>query len=81
MRPSPTAEVPDDDPPAPAPPPRSPFRVTRDLVLFASGLAGIGWETVAEHTDRPVLLAVFAAMVGLPAFFATESKIPQEADS
>lgn len=43
--------------------------MTRDRILFVAGLAGIGHETVAgDVTERPVLLLVFTAMVGLPAF-------------
>lgn len=41
-------------------------RVTRNLVLFIFGLGGITYETVADHSDRPTLLILFGAMVGLP---------------
>lgn len=44
------------------------WHLTRDLVLFVAGLAGIAYETVVENADRPYLLVLFAAMVGLPAF-------------
>ena len=47
------------------------FHLTRDLILFAVGVAGIVYETVYEHADRPYLLAVFAACVGLPTYLAT----------
>jgi hypothetical protein len=33
--------------------------------LRFAGLAGIAWETTVEKSDRPELLIVFAAMVGL----------------
>jgi len=34
-------------------------------MLRIAGLAGIAWETLVEKNDRPELLIVFAAMVGL----------------
>lgn len=43
-------------------------RAIRDGVLFVAGLAGIFYETVFQDADRPTLLLLFAAMVGLPAF-------------
>lgn len=33
--------------------------------MFFAGLIGVAWETFAEHVDRPWLLGVFAAMLGL----------------
>jgi hypothetical protein len=30
-----------------------------------SGLAGVCWETIVEHVDRPYLLFLFACMLGL----------------
>jgi hypothetical protein len=48
------------------------WRLTRDTVLFLAGLAGIGWETIFEDVDRPVLLLLFGAMVGLPAFLRVD---------
>lgn len=41
-------------------------RVTRDLVLFVFGLAGIAYETLAHGFERPTLLLLFAGMIGLP---------------
>jgi hypothetical protein len=38
------------------------------MILFTAGLSGIGYETLVSKTDRPTLLLLFAAMVGLPAF-------------
>jgi hypothetical protein len=40
----------------------------RDLILFTAGLAGVAYETLAVNVDRPSLLLVFAAMMGLPVF-------------
>ena len=48
-------------------------RFTRDGVLFVTGLAGIIYETVVAHGDRPTLLVVFSAMCGLPAFLKVDA--------
>lgn len=45
-----------------------PLRMTRSGVLFAVGLLGVFHETVINEVDRPTLLLLFAAMIGLPAF-------------
>lgn len=50
------------------------LHITRDLVLFSFGILGIVHETVVNNTDRPTLLALFAAMVGLPVFLRLDSK-------
>lgn len=41
----------------------------RDIALFVFGLAGIAHETLIARAERPSLLLLFAAMLGLPAFF------------
>jgi hypothetical protein len=43
-------------------------RVSRDTILFIGGLVGIFHEMVFAHSDRPTLLVLFAAMIGLPLF-------------
>ena len=43
-------------------------RITQGSVLFVAGLAGVIHETVIGQADRPTLLLLFAAMMGLPAF-------------
>ncbi len=50
------------------------WRLSRDTALFLGGLAGIVHETVISETDRPTLLLLFAAMVGLPAFLRSDEK-------
>ncbi len=40
-------------------------RRLRENIRFAAGLAGLLHETVIAHADRPVLLGVFAAMIGV----------------
>jgi hypothetical protein len=40
----------------------------RDVGLFVGGVLGVAHETLLTKTDRPTLLILFAAMMGLPAF-------------
>lgn len=47
---------------------------TRDIILFFGGLAGVFNETVLTTTERPTLLILFAAMMGLPAFLRQDDK-------
>lgn len=46
---------------------------TRDIILFFGGLAGVFNETFLSHAERPTLLILFAAMMGLPAFLRTDN--------
>jgi hypothetical protein len=46
----------------------------RDFVLFLGGLAGVFHETVLRGVDRPFLLTVFAAMMGLPLVLHRDEK-------
>ena len=50
------------------------FHLIRSGILFIGGLAGIGWETLVEQGERPTLLLLFAAMIGLPAFLAVDER-------
>lgn len=43
-------------------------KFVRDVVLFVFGLLGIAYETIVESVDRPTLLVLFGACLGLPAF-------------
>ena len=63
------------------------FTTIRTVVLFVGGLAGIAHQTLVENTDRPTLIVLFAAMIGLPAFLgkdeatrATNRPTPPRAD-
>lgn len=49
-------------------------RLTRDTVIFLAGLAGMAHETLFAHAERPFLIAVFAAMLGLPAFLRFDER-------
>lgn len=51
-------------------------RVSRDTVLMVGGLAGIVHETLRNGAERPTLLLVFAAMIGLPAFLRGDEHNP-----
>jgi hypothetical protein len=42
--------------------------IIRDVLLFLGGLAGVMHETIISRVERPSLLLLFAAMMGLPAF-------------
>jgi hypothetical protein len=46
----------------------------RDILLFFGGLAGVAYETLGSQADRPTLLLLFAAMMGLPAFLRADEK-------
>ena len=50
------------------------LRIGRDTVLFLAGLVGIAEETLAQHAERPTLLILFGAMVGLPAFLRADER-------
>lgn len=42
--------------------------IVRDSVLLIGGLAGIVHQTVVAKEVNPMLITVFSAMLGLPAF-------------
>ena len=44
------------------------YGINRNTILFTGGLLGVGHETLIQHAERPTLLILFAAMMGLPAF-------------
>lgn len=50
------------------------FRITRDGILFVTGLLGIAYETLANNGDNPTLLILFGAMCGLPAFLMADER-------
>lgn len=57
------------------------LRVTRDGILFVAGLAGVAYETVYTGGDRPTLLLLFAAMMGLPAFLQRDEEKKRDRDA
>jgi hypothetical protein len=46
----------------------------RDIILFFSGLIGVAYEALAQGAERPTLLLLYAAMMGLPAFLRQDEK-------
>lgn len=46
----------------------------RDVLLFTGGLAGVAHETLISAVERPTLLILFAAMMGLPAFLRNDER-------
>ncbi|HEU4539662.1 MAG TPA: hypothetical protein VFR23_00920, partial [Jiangellaceae bacterium] len=54
-------------------------RRLRSGALFAGGLAGIAYETLAQAGERPTLLILFAAMIGLPAFLQIDENRKEKA--
>lgn len=61
------------------------WQTTRDIILFFGGLAGVFNETMLNTTERPTLLILFAAMMGLPAFLRNDDskhdpQLPQKTE-
>jgi hypothetical protein len=53
--------------------------IFRDVLLFTGGLAGVLHETLLTSSERPTLLILFAAMMGLPAFLRQPTGPPEDA--
>ncbi len=53
---------------------RPSVRITRNTTLFIVGLLGVAHETLLNDADRPTLLLLFAAMIGLPAFIIKDEE-------
>jgi len=53
---------------------RPTFVQIRTTVLFCGGLAGATYFTLVDQTDRPTLLVLFAAMMGLPLFLRNDER-------
>jgi hypothetical protein len=57
------------------------IKVTRNTLLFIVGVAGVAHETLLSSVDRPTLLLLFAACLGLPAFLPDRPNPPPPKDS
>jgi hypothetical protein len=44
------------------------------MILFFGGLAGVANEAIFQNAERPTLLLLYAAMMGLPAFLRADDK-------
>ena len=53
--------------------PRPPWPAVRDAILFMTGLAGIVYEALSG-LERPTLLLLYAALVGLPSFLRADER-------
>lgn len=53
----------------------------RDWLLLLGGLLGTAHETLVEHVDRPWLLGLLAAMMGLPYALKADRPEPPEPPS
>jgi hypothetical protein len=49
-------------------------RDARDAILFFAGLIGVGHEMLIASEPREVLVLLFAAMMGLPAFLRVDEQ-------
>lgn len=47
-------------------------QVTRDTILFVGGLAGLTYETLTVHAEKPTLIIAFIGMLGLPIFIRSD---------
>lgn len=52
----------------------------RDIVLFVAGLAGVAHETLIADAERPTLLLLFAAMMGLPIILNADQRRGKSGD-
>lgn len=50
------------------------FAQVRAAVLLGGGLAGVAYVTLVDQTDRPTLLIMFGAMLGLPLFLRNDER-------
>lgn len=58
------------------------WRPQRKDVLFVVGLLGIGYEALFRSAERPTLLLLYAAMIGLPLVLrADEERQDRQKDS
>lgn len=51
------------------------MRLSRDTIIFLLGIAIIIYEVVVEHGERPTVLILAGAMIGLPAFLHGDERI------
>lgn len=49
-------------------------KITRDTILFVTGLGGIGYETFSGGMEKPTLIIAFVGMLGLPLFIRTDEQ-------
>jgi len=52
----------------------------RDVLLFFGGIAGVVNEAIFQDVERPTLLLLYAAMMGLPAFLRSDERDRERQD-
>jgi hypothetical protein len=50
------------------------WKIVRNAILFFGGLAGVLHETLIADIAEPLLLALYASMMGLPAFLRRDER-------
>lgn len=53
---------------------RTRWLLVRDILLFVVGLGGVANEALIQEAERPTLLLLYAAMLGLPAFLRSDER-------
>lgn len=48
--------------------------LARDMLLFVGGIVGVAYEAVGREVERPTLLLLYAAAMGLPAFLRADER-------
>ena len=76
--PTPSRRTP-KQPPSPPPRPWWADWIFEKLVVVV-GAAGVLWETVHYRAERPFLLGVFVACMGLPGFVAIDRRRRRDED-
>ena len=55
-------------------------RFTRDAVMFAIGAIGFFHELIASQAERPFILALCGALMGLPFVLSADSQLRKGKD-
>ena len=53
-------------------------RFTRDALMFAIGAVGFFHELIASQAERPFILALSGALMGLPFVLSADAKLKRE---
>ncbi len=55
-------------------------RFTRDALMFTIGAIGFFHELIVSQAERPFILALSGALMGLPFVLSADSKLRKEED-
>lgn len=50
------------------------FRSVRDILMFLIGASGVAYEALVMKTERPTLLLLYGALMGLPYIMNRDEK-------